>query len=442
MMAGVRHWRSWMFFVVAFELTLTSVLGACASSTSDGKTASRAGQRPSTTVASTRGARPSARPTTTAAAPTSATTSPPATTRPASTRPRVPTSQLRMVPFTVIRGGITPKSVVASGKGVVFAQNMIYSHTITIYDQDGKLLATIPDAVDLARFGITGHPAGQVKGGPVEMAFSPDGSKAYVSNYSMYGPGFGRAGHDSCSPASGFDSSFVYRVDVARRAIDKVIPVGSVPKYVATTPDGKYVLVTNWCSYDMSVIDTATGAEVKRLPIGRYPRGIAVDSSSRTAYVAVMGGRDIVTVNLATFALGRIANVGGAPRHLVISHDDKTLFATLNSDGQVAKIDLGTGRVVAKVTTGSAPRSMAISSDGLSLYVDNYESSTVSKVDEASMKVVQTLPTNHHPIGITYDALTGRIWVCLSLRHARVVQRGVTRERPKFVVVDRYGGLS
>ena len=77
----------------------------------------------------------------------------------------------------------------------------------------------------------------------------------------------------------------------------------------------------------------------------------------------------------------------------------------------MAKIDLGTGRVIAKVTTGSAPRSMAISSDGLSLYVDNYESSTVSKVDEASMKVVQTLPTNHHPIGISYDALTGRIWV-------------------------------
>ena len=135
----------------------------------------------------------------------------------------------------------------------------------------------------------------------------------------MYGPGFGRPGHDSCSPASGFDSSFVYRIDVARRAIDKVIPVGSVPKYVATTPDGKYVLVTNWCSYDMSVVDAASGAEVKRLPIGRYPRGIAVDSSSRTAYVAVMGGRDIVTVNLATFALGRIANVGGAPRHLVIA---------------------------------------------------------------------------------------------------------------------------
>ncbi|MDQ6697648.1 MAG: YncE family protein [Actinomycetota bacterium] len=315
------------------------------------------------------------------------------------------------MPGTVIRGGITPKSVVASGTGVVFAQNMIYSHTITVYDAAGKLLKTIPDAVDLAAFGITGHPAGAVKGGPVEMAFSPDGKDAYVSNYSMYGPGFTHPGHDACSPASGYDSSFVYRVNVAKLTIDKVIPVGSVPKYVATTPDGRYVLVTNWCSYDLSVIDVAAGREVKRLPIGPHPRGIAVDSSSRTAYIAVMGGRDIVTVDLATFAVGRIADVGGSPRHLVLSPDDKTLYATLNADGQVAKIDLASGRVSAKVNTGSAPRSMAISADGLSLYVVNYESSTVSKVDAGTMRVMQSLPTSHHPIGITYDASTGRIWV-------------------------------
>ena len=386
--------------VVAAQLCVVAALGSCASSADSTKTTD-AVKRTSTSAPTSRDVRPSASPTT-----GTTTTEPPPTTR-----RRVPTTGLRMVPSTVIRGAITPKSVVASGRGTVFAQNMIYSHTITVYDENGMLLGTIPDTVDLAAFGIAGHPAGEVKGGPVEMAFSPDGRQAYVSNYSMYGPGFGRPGHDSCSPASGYDSSFVYRVNVSKRVIDKVIPVGSVPKYVATTPDGKYVLVTNWCTYDLSVIDTATGAEVKRLAIGRHPRGIAVDSKSTTAYIAVMGGRDIVTVNLATFALGRIPNVGGSPRHLVLSPDDKTLYATLNSDGQVAKIDVATGQVTAKVATGSAPRSMAISSDGLSLYVVNYESSTVSKVDAATMQAVQSLPTNHHPIGITYDARTGRIWV-------------------------------
>ena len=77
----------------------------------------------------------------------------------------------------------------------------------------------------------------------------------------------------------------------------------------------------------------------------------------------------------------------------------------------MAKVDLATSSVTARVSTGVAPRSMDISSDGRSLYVVNYTSSTVSKVDAATMQEVQELPTNHHPIGITYDRLTGRVWV-------------------------------
>jgi YVTN family beta-propeller protein len=177
---------------------------------------------------------------------------------------------------------------------------MIYAHTVSIFGRDGELLKTIPDSVQLSDFGYPQYP-GSVKGGPVEAAFSPDGKDAYVSNYSMYGPGFAHPGDDVCSPASHFDNSFVYRIDVAGLIIDKVIPVGAVPKYLAVTPDNRYLLVSNWCSYDMSVIDTSTETEVKRIPLGPYPRGIALDPGSRIAYVAVMGSRDVAKINLADF---------------------------------------------------------------------------------------------------------------------------------------------
>ena len=32
-------------------------------------------------------------------------------------------------------------------------------------------------------------------------------------------------------------------------------------------------------------------------------------------------------------------------------------------------------------------------------------------VNAATMTVLQTLPVEHHPIGITYDAATRRVWV-------------------------------
>jgi YVTN family beta-propeller protein len=292
----------------------------------------------------------------------------------------------------------------------VFAQNMMYRHSVTVYDRNGELVKTIPDTVNLADFGIPGYPT-PVQGAPVEAAFSPDGKYGYVSNYSMYGEGFGPEGDDDCPQQNNYDNSFVYRISTETLAIDGVIPVGKVPKYVAVTPDNKYVLTTNWCSYDLSVADTATNQEVQRIPIGSYPRGIVVSPDSKTAYVAVMGSQDIARVDLATFAVSYIRGVGGGPRHLVISPDGASLFVTLNAEGKVAKVDPVNGVVQYKVATGQAPRSMAISTDGQSLYVVNYESSTMSKLSTADLAEVQTVQTGYHPIGVTYDRTTGAVWV-------------------------------
>lgn len=314
-----------------------------------------------------------------------------------------------MVQVAEIGGDISPKSVVASGKGLFFAQNMMYRHTVTVYDRSFQLVATIPDTVVLSNFG---HPEfqGEFQGAPVEAAFTSDGRYAYVSNYSMYGPGF-REGADSCSPASNYPDSFVYRINTSTLQIDQVIRVGAVPKFVAVTPDNKRILVTNWCTYDLSIIDAAAGAEIQRIPIGAYPRGLAVSPDSRVAYVAVMGGTSVATVDLTTFEVGAIEGVGGGPRHLNISPDGTQLYVTLNRDGQVAKVDIPTATVVSRVSTGSAPRSMAIADDGDSLYVVNYNSSTVAKVRTSDMAVLQTEGVGYHPIGITHDAETRQIWV-------------------------------
>jgi len=77
----------------------------------------------------------------------------------------------------------------------------------------------------------------------------------------------------------------------------------------------------------------------------------------------------------------------------------------------VVKLDTGSGVVAARVATGTQPRSMAISPDGTALYVVNYESNTVSKLRSDDMTVVQTVDVPSHPIGITYEPLTHRVWV-------------------------------
>ena len=108
-----------------------------------------------------------------------------------------------------IAGRISPKSVVHNGKGIFFAQNMMYKHTVTVYDRNYKLLKTINDRVDPATYGWPQYTE-PIKGGPVECCFSPDGKYAWVSNYNMSGGGaahFNKPGCDGCSSSSKYDSS-------------------------------------------------------------------------------------------------------------------------------------------------------------------------------------------------------------------------------------------
>jgi YVTN family beta-propeller protein len=225
----------------------------------------------------------------------------------------------------------------------------------------------------------------------------------------MYGEGFGPEGNDQCTPASGHDRSFVYRISLETLEIDDAYRVGSVPKVVAVTPDGRFVLVANWCTWDLSVVSTRRRREVRRIPMGEYPRGIAISPRGDTAYVAIMGESRLVRIDLRTWKTASIP-IGRGPRALEIDPRGRWIYATLNAAGHVARLDLRTGRMKT-VSTGTLPRSLAIADDGKAIYVVNYESGTVSKLRTRDLEVLQTIPACNHPIGITYDAPTRRVWV-------------------------------
>jgi YVTN family beta-propeller protein len=335
------------------------------------------------------------------------------------TPPARPSDRTRLRLVKVITGNISPKSVASSGTGFVTAQNMMYRHTITVYNAHTmKLVKTISDVVHLAALGFPQHP-GLTHGAPVEAAFSPDGRYAYISNYSMYGEGFGPEASDSCTPSSGYNRDYLYRVDMKRLVIDQAYYVGEVPKVVAVTPDGRYVLTSNWCSWDVSVVSTLSNREVRRIPIGPYPRGIAIEPNGSAAYVAVMGGTDLVRIDLKHWTTRQIP-IGDGPRALALSPNGRIVYASLNAEGRVAKLDTWSGRLLAKVSTGSAPRSLTISPDGKALYVVNYESGTVTKLRASDMTPLQTIDACFHPIGITYDRATQRVWVACYTGSIRV----------------------
>ena len=319
-------------------------------------------------------------------------------------------AESKMQLIKTFTGSLSPKSVAASQSGLVSAHNMMYQHSVTIYDSRSlELITTVKDSVSLTSLGIPGF-SGTYRGAPVEGAYSPDSQYLYFTNYSMYGKGFTKEGHDVCSPSSGFDTSYLSRINLADYTIDAVYPVGSVPKVVSVSPDNKYVLVSNWCSYTVSVISVEKQKLVRTIKIGRYPRGISISSDSRYAYVAEMGGSNIHRIDLDDFSKTLIP-IGSNPRAIKLSPDDKTLYATLNISGKVVSWDLENNKMIKSVKTGLAARSLALNGDGTSLFVVNFNSGTMTKLRAADLSIIHTVKVCKEPIGVTYDNETERTWV-------------------------------
>jgi YVTN family beta-propeller protein len=305
-----------------------------------------------------------------------------------------------------IRGGLSPKSVVANPLGLVYAQNMMYKHNVRVYDHTGEFIQEISDKVNLAQFGWKNHTSAQ--GAPVECVFTHYGDYAWVSNYQMYGTEWNNPGCDACA-GSNYDPGVVYRINTQSAQIEQAIKVGSVPKYLCASNDNKWVFVSNWVSGDVSVINTQTNKTERTIKIGRHPRGMVCDSRMRL-YVTIMGSDKIAVHDLNTNET-KMIKVGKGPRHLQLSKDENYLFCSLNSLGKLVKINLKEMKVVAEVHTGRAPRTMQLSMDGRILYVGNYSSNTISKVDAQSMEVLDNIETNEHPIGLTVNPVDNAIWV-------------------------------
>jgi YVTN family beta-propeller protein len=79
--------------------------------------------------------------------------------------------------------------------------------------------------------------------------------------------------------------------------------VGTGPVKVAVTRDGTRAYVTNGGSDSISVIDTATDTVTDTIPVGDGPSALAVTPDGKWLYVMVAGGvLQVVDTTLGTVA--------------------------------------------------------------------------------------------------------------------------------------------
>ena len=227
----------------------------------------------------------------------------------------------------------------------------------------------------------------------------------------MYGEGFGPEGDDDCCRSRRLRRQL--RVPHQRRDAGdrrRRSRSGTVPKYVAVTPDGKYVLMTNWCSYDLSVDPTPRPARRSSgIPMGPYPRGIVVSPDSTTAYVAVMGTHDIAKVDLTNFDVEldpRRRPRTAPPRHLT-RRDVAVRDAERRRAGGEDRPGQRRGAVT-RSRPGEQPREHGdLDRRPVALRRELRVERREQAGHERPARGADASQTGYHPIGITYDRTTG-----------------------------------
>ncbi|MDD7968401.1 serine/threonine-protein kinase [Actinomycetospora lemnae] len=220
-------------------------------------------------------------------------------------------------------------------------------------------------------------------GGPQFVAFSPDGSRAYVSIFNQ-----------------DYSLNEVGVLDTESGTFIARVPTGKRPFALDVSPDGRKVYVPNHDSGSLTVIDTATNTVVNTIALAPNPHWVDISPDGTRVYAANHESNVISTIDTSTdTVLGTVA-VGKSP-HSIIRHTTKPLVFNANyDDSSVSVTDVNTNRVVATIPTASHPQDITLSADGKHAYLATVDANFIQVLDTTTFRLTGEVPTGRGPTSI------------------------------------------
>ncbi len=201
---------------------------------------------------------------------------------------------------------------------------------------------------------------------------------------------------------------------------------------VAAAAPTELAYVTNEDSQDLSVIDTNADSVVATIPVGTRPRGVRVSRDGRTVFVALSGSpkcpptmpdeeceklkvdktKDgIAVVDVAQRRTTRVLPGGSDPEAFDISQDGSTLFVS-NEDAHTASIvDIASANIRSTVAVGKEPEGVRIQPDGAAVWVTGETDNNVTLLDTKTGKVITQIKVGKRPRDLAFSPDGSRAYV-------------------------------
>lgn len=186
-------------------------------------------------------------------------------------------------------------------------------------------------------------------GGGVEIIFSRDGNKVYVSQ---------------------METAQVFEIDTRTKTVLRTFNTGSAwTKILELSADGSALFASNWVGNDVSEINLQTGELVRLIPTVKTPRGLYAASDGNYLYVAGFDSGELQKIDLKTGQGKIIYKSGGAMRHLVADEARGVLFISDMGKNVIWQVSLADDSVKKFAETDFNPNTLVLSPDKKVLFV-------------------------------------------------------------------------
>jgi YVTN family beta-propeller protein len=212
-------------------------------------------------------------------------------------------------------------------------------------------------------------------------------------------------------------------IDAKLLRVRATLPVCEQPEDIAILPDSSKAFVACSGSSQVASIALARGAGATNnegmsdrvlalLDVGRTPVSLALKPDGGELIVCDFDSDSISIIETGNNEVGSSALIGQHPTHAVVTLDNSRLYASNFGSDSVAVYDIDVGRRIATMAVGSRPDGLALSPDQRYLLVLDTQAGDVSviqkrtprKLEPTEYSLMTMIPVGVQPNGIVVKA--------------------------------------
>ncbi len=211
----------------------------------------------------------------------------------------------------------------------------------------------------------------------------------------------------------------LFFLDPATGAVQRHIPV-SDPYQVSYSPDGRWLTVAGLARNQVDIYDVATMTLAHRVPASSMPSHINYSPDSAVAYVSLQGSGRLMAIETATGHVRWQTQVGSTPAG-VLWHQGHILVGVMGTD-YVAVVDPADGHLEREVHMAPGPHNLFVEPSRKRLFVTCRVSGTIEQLDWNSLAIIRSYHLPGGPDDIVFGPNDDTLWATLRWRqHVAVV---------------------